>query len=68
MTYYVIVTSDPRTAKRVLRVLARNDSQIVAVAIVARTRKHVLGGVVKVGEVRIVKGYPLLLPAPRGSS
>jgi len=60
----VIVTQDPHTAKRVLRTLLRNNSQIVSVAIVAYTRKQVLGGVAKVGEVRVARGYPLQLPIP----
>jgi len=61
----VIVTSDPRTAKRVLRILMRNNSQIVSVAIVAYTDRHGLpGGVANVGEVSITRGYLLQLPIP----
>jgi len=64
MPYYVIVTSDPRAVKRVLRILRRHaDSHIVAVAVVVYTDKYeLLGGITKVGEVSVVRGYLLPLP------
>jgi len=64
MPYYVLLTSNPRTVKRVLKVLARHgDTHLVTVAIVIHTdRRELLGGIAKVGDISVVRGY-LLPPA-----
>ena len=60
MPYYVMLVHDPRAVRKVLRILRRHNSQIVAVAIVAYTRKQVLGGITQVG-VSVVRGRLLVV-------
>jgi len=64
MTYYVIVTSDPRRARYVLRVLGRYaEVRVLAVAILAYTDKHYLvAAASNIRGITISRGYPVFLP------